>query len=111
MKAAPDEDAWFHDELAERRRRRDHHREPGTRPRPTGNQRLERRLAFHARIAPVAPDSITAVECPRCLGPVFVPRDSDAERVDCFECDARLVTLQHIEGVTAIEADEPRGDQ
>lgn len=47
--------------------------------------------------------TITPIECPSCLAPVFVPADSDAERVDCTGCDARLVTARTIDGVTAFE--------
>jgi len=41
--------------------------------------------------------------CPACRGPVYVPRDSDAERVDCFGCEAKLVTLQGLDGVAIVE--------
>lgn len=58
-----------------------------------------------ARLRRVGLDtSITAIECPACLSPVFAPADSAGERVDCVGCDARLVTVQTADGVAAVLA-------
>jgi hypothetical protein len=50
--------------------------------------------------------SITAIQCPACLGPVFAPQDSDGELVDCQACSAHLVTHRDVDGVTAILVEE-----
>lgn len=100
-----DEHQRFRDELAERRRERDREREPRTWRRTARDQRA--RQAFQARqidLANIALDTaITAFECPLCCGPLFAPGDSNGERVDCPECDARLVTVRTTEGVVAME--------
>lgn len=80
----------------ERIRERDMEREPGIR-RP-GTPFLRASL----NIDP----SCVALPCPACRGRVYVPRDSDAELVDCFGCDARLVTRQCLEGVSVVETGE-----
>ncbi len=46
--------------------------------------------------------AITGVRCPRCGELVYVPRDSNAERVDCVTCDARLVTRRDLEGCASL---------
>ncbi len=102
-----DEEQLFRDDLAERRRERDRHREPR---RPYGAGRLgdlaRRHRAEAHRLdlinAAVNATSITAIECPACLAPVFAPADSSGERVDCAGCEARLVTLHAADGVTAV---------
>ena len=40
--------------------------------------------------------------CPSCRGPVYVPGDSDRERVDCTGCGDPLVTRQGIDGVVVV---------
>ncbi len=90
----------FRDELAERRRERDREHEPRKFRRPTPDHRS--RQAAAARRLDVlnaaADDSLTAIECPLCLGPVFAPVNSHGEQVDCYHCDARLVTHRAIGG-------------
>jgi hypothetical protein len=48
--------------------------------------------------------SITALACPACNGPCFAPADSHAERVDCVECDARLITRRALCGTVVLES-------
>jgi len=107
MTRLDDEQIW-RDDLAERRRERDREREPArirAARLPAPDHRA--RHSFQARqveLAHAAVDSsITAMECPACLAPVFAPADSHAERIDCVGCDARLVTHRAIGGeLTAI---------
>lgn len=94
------------DDLADRRRERDRHREPPRWRRASPD--LTRRRAFQAGVV----DSVNtaknsaaiALLCPCCGGPVFAPADSHGERVDCFNCDARLVTQRSAGGVVAVIA-------
>lgn len=91
-------------DLAERRRQRDAEREPRLR-RPVPDHRTRQRHAFQARqidlVNQALDNSITALECPTCLGPVFATADGD--RVDCTSCDARLVAHRTLGGeLTAI---------
>lgn len=50
--------------------------------------------------------TIVTLRCPRCRGPVFVPSDSDRERVDCFSCAGALVTRQGLENIEVVFAKE-----
>jgi len=100
-----DEEQLFRDDLADRRRARDREREPRRFRRPTPDHRA--RHAFQARqvdlVNAAIDTSITAIECPACLGPVFATADSQGEIVDCAHCDARLVTHRALGGeLTAI---------
>jgi LSD1 subclass zinc finger protein len=53
-------------------------------------------------------DSTTmCIQCPACRGPVYVPRDSDRERVVCSSCQALHTTKRTIDGVDLIEAAAP----
>lgn len=97
----PDEDQLFRDELAERRRERDREREPARWHRPAPDHRS--RHAQQARMLDLAAaTAITAIECPACLGPVFAVAGSEGETIDCAGCDARLVTIQTADGVSAV---------
>lgn len=101
----PDEHDLYRDDLAEQRRERDRQREArGRWRRPAPD--LTARHAFQARqveLVHAALDaSITALECPACLAPVFAPGDSAGEHLDCTGCKAQLITHQGTEGVTAI---------
>ena len=98
-----DEEQLYRDDLAERRRERDRQREPGRFHRP--GRDLAGRHAFEVAIGDTA---VTALACPACNGPVFAPGDSDRERIDCSDCDARLVTRRGAEGVELIQL-EPDG--
>lgn len=40
--------------------------------------------------------------CPLCRGPVYVPDDSNAERLDCSSCGAVLVTRRDLAGVVTV---------
>lgn len=91
----PDLDQLDRDELAARRAERDRHREPGARLRAEPRE-LAARRAFYVSIGTTASESIP---CPECRGPVYAPADSDLEQVDCFGCDARLVTAQGLAGL------------
>jgi hypothetical protein len=105
----PDDHDLFRDDLAERRRERDRQREPAPRWRPALPELARRResQAHHLDLINAAIDtSITAIECPACLAPVFAPADSSGERIDCSGCDARLVTVQTTDGVTAVISKE-----
>jgi hypothetical protein len=56
------------------------------------------------KLEPIAYDRlplITPVDCPLCGAPVFIPSDSDRERVTCvdMDCGAELVTRLLIDGV------------
>ena len=109
-----DEEQLFRDDLAERRRERDREREPArVRASRLPGRELRTRQAFQARqvdLVNVALDTtITALECPACLGPVFAPACSSADRIDCVNCDARLVTVQTSDGVAAVLL--PGGDR
>jgi len=104
-----DEHDLYRDELAERRRERDRHREPGRWRRPVPDHRA--RQAFQARVVDIAnATAITALECPACGGPVFALAGSVDERVDCVNegvdgpCDARLIAIQTAAGVAVVLA-------
>jgi len=88
-----------------RRVERDHERELMHQRRRGEPGRTRRRAIQAARAAEVEIDtSITAVSCPTCKGNVYVPTDSDAERVDCFCCDARLISRRALDGsITLVE--------
>jgi len=99
---------FYRDELAERRLERDREREPArlrAARLPAPDHRA--RHAFQARqidlVNAQLDTSISAMECPACCGPLFAPADSHGERIDCPDCDARLVTHRAIGGeLTAI---------
>jgi len=97
----PDLDQIDRDELAERRAERDRHREPGRQQRSAPD--LTRRHIFQIGVTDSVNTSldsaIVPLWCPACRGPVFATSRSNGERVDCFACDARLVTRLGIEGV------------
>lgn len=42
--------------------------------------------------------TITPLSCPSCNATCFAPADSHGERLDCTECDARLVTQRDLGG-------------
>lgn len=49
-----------------------------------------------------------AIPCPSCSGPVYAPKDSHGERIDCAWCESKLVTRRDIaDGVSlaALESD------
>lgn len=41
--------------------------------------------------------------CPLCRGPVYAPDDSNAERIDCSDCGAVLVTRRDLAGLVTVE--------
>lgn len=43
--------------------------------------------------------------CPRCQCSVYVPSDSDRERVGCVWCGAELVTKLGVRGVDVVEVE------
>jgi hypothetical protein len=102
----PDEHDRWRDERAADLRERDRQREPQHRhPRCVAPNPLVPRQAFQARMQDALnEDNITHLVCPTCNGPVFVPRDSDRELVDCAgpTCRARLVTRRAIEGLELV---------
>lgn len=59
---------------------------------------LFRDLAASGRL----PTGIVELACPACRGPVFVPGDSDRERVDCAVCDGELVTRRDVAGAVGL---------
>lgn len=88
-----DEEQLFRDDLAERRRDRErepHRRNYGGRPKRDDPGRNATMVRVHT--------SITALRCPACSGPVYATADSTGEELDCFGCDARLVTRQALGG-------------
>lgn len=92
-----DDEQTFRDDLAERRRDRDRHREP------TGIIRHITPRVTQGRAFMLSVDtSIIALACPQCRETVFAPRDSDAERVDCATCDARFTTRQTLDGEVSL---------
>lgn len=102
-----DENDLARDDLAERRRERDRHREP-RRFRRAAPDLTDRRV-FQAHVIDLAnATAITALECPACGGPVFALAGSVDERVDCANegvdgpCDARLIAIQTAEGVAVV---------
>lgn len=86
------------DELAERRRERDRHREPVLSAYPRRD--LTKRNAFYVGL--LAVDGAPGHICPICSGPVYAPADSDRERVDCPDCNARLTTRRDLDGGVSI---------
>lgn len=56
------------------------------------------------------PTDIIELRCPACPGPVFVPRDSDRERVDCACCELKLVTRRDVAGVVGLAEIEIGGE-
>lgn len=99
----PDPDQVDRDELAERRRERDRHREPARWRRPPRDLTARRELAIRH-----GTDSIP-VPCPACNATCFAPADSDRERIDCVECEGRLVTRLGIGGELELVVAEPGG--
>jgi hypothetical protein len=55
-----------------------------------------------AQIRRMDPTASESVPCPVCRSPVYAPADSNHEQVDCFSCDARLVTRQGIGGLEVV---------
>jgi hypothetical protein len=94
-----DDEQTFRDDLAMRRLERDRHREPlAAGPIRRITPRVTQGRAFMLSVD----TSIVAIACPQCRETVYAPRDSDAERVDCATCDARLVTKLDLEGVVTL---------
>lgn len=91
------------DELAERRER-DRQREPGAKLERAFD--LVRRRAFQAGVIDSVNVAMSSAsmrhECPGCGGPVYVTADSNAERVDCVDCNARLVTMRLVDGSVVV---------
>lgn len=94
-----DDEQTFRDDLAERRRDRDRHREP----RATGIIRhITPRVTQGARFMLGVDPSSVRLSCPRCNGPVYAAGDSAGERLDCATCDARLLTRTDIDGQLSV---------
>ena len=55
--------------------------------------------------------AVVRLTCPSCRGPVYVPGDSDRERVDCAGCRDPLVTLQGVDGVSVLLDEETIADR
>lgn len=105
------------DELAARRRDRDREREPrrfASTPRtPPAYQRgpVLAGLADKLQASQIELDTASIpIECPVCLGPVFAIANGHGDRVDCAECDARLVTHRAIGGELTALLLETGGD-
>lgn len=100
----PTEDDLFRDYVSDRRIERDLEREP---------RRLHRHplcvvpapVAAHA----VADTAIVTIPCPSCQAGVFVPADSNLERVDCYDCEAQLVTRRDVAHVLSLAVVESGG--
>lgn len=90
----PDYDQIDRDAFAEMRRERDRSREPSF-----GSGNVNRRLppghrdgaALLPQVQP-ARSPFVRLPCPLCRGPVYAPRGSTGEHIDCVHCSAALVT-------------------
>lgn len=47
-------------------------------------------------------DNVAELTCPACEGPIFAPRDSFNELIDCTSCTAQLVTRRTASGAVAV---------
>lgn len=115
-----DTDQADRDAIADRRHERDleheprQHRHPRCvvpyRPDPRARQAFQASVIDSVNAAQAESDYTMRLECPRCRGPVFTPRDSDRERLDCAACHTHLVTRRSIDGVDVqeIEHDDPK---
>lgn len=116
-----DEHELWQDARAEELRERDRRREPSATCRRANP--LVRRQALQASVVdsanrahaftddPTIPgDGPVELPCPVCAsGRVYVPADSDRERVDCWWCKAPLVTRATPTGVEVVRVEIKRG--
>lgn len=116
-----DEHELAADHRAEELRERDRSREPSATCRRANP--LVRRQAFQAAVIESATrahaftdeptltgDGPIELPCPACpTGRVYVPADSDRERVDCWWCKAPLVTRATPSGVEVVRVELTRG--
>lgn len=119
----PDEHELWQDARAADLRERDRRREPSATCRRANT--LVQRQAFQASVVDSASrahaftdedtltgdeDGLVAVQCPACpSGRVYVPSDSDRERVTCWWCKAPLVTRATLTGVEVERVEIKRG--
>lgn len=100
-----DTDQADRDELTRRRLERDAEREPRQHRHPRCVAPVARQV-FQASVIDSANRSkALQLMCvrPGCLGPVFVPADSDRERVTCAACITTLITRRALDGSVSLQ--------
>lgn len=92
------------DEAMATRQERDRHREPGPVHRPQRRDLAGRNAVYVGMLERRNElDGVVELTCPSCSGPVYAPKDSSRDRVDCIGCDARLATRRELDGIVSLE--------